>query len=187
MADPNSREGNTVSLSVRKLVLGGCRSGKSRYAEQWVSRNFPDRFFLATLEVRGDREMDRRIDLHRRSRGEGWRILEAPLDLVGALVGHDRQGRVFLVDCLTLWLTNMLLRDFSEQELEHEVVRLASTVTGLSGSVVLVANEVGLGIVPESSLGRRFRDLAGWTNQQLAAVCGQVVFVAAGLPLRLKG
>jgi len=176
---------DNFSLPLRKLVLGGCRSGKSRYAEQWVARNFADRVFVATLERRGDPEMDQRIVLHRNSRGEGWQTLEEPLDLPGLLAAQDRPGRVFLVDCLTMWLTNMLLRDVSDAEIEDAVRRLAAT--GLTASLVLVANEVGLGIVPESPLGRRFRDLAGWTNQQLAATCDQVIFVAAGLPMRLKG
>jgi len=174
-------------LPVKKLVLGGCRSGKSRYAEQWVGENFSDKVFVATLEARNDAEMDQRIALHRQSRGLGWLTLEEPLDLAGVLVKNVTGAEVFLVDCLTMWLTNMIMRDFSDEKILGEVDRLAKTVAGLSASVVLVANEVGLGIVPDSSLGRRFRDLAGWTNQQLAVVCQQVVFVAAGLPLRLKG
>ncbi|MBU2537968.1 MAG: bifunctional adenosylcobinamide kinase/adenosylcobinamide-phosphate guanylyltransferase, partial [Proteobacteria bacterium] len=96
-------------------------------------------------------------------------------------------AEVFLVDCLTMWLTNMMMQDFSDEKIQEEVARLCTTVAGISASIVLVANEVGLGIVPESSLGRRFRDLAGWTNQQMAVACQQVVMVSAGLPLRLKG
>jgi adenosylcobinamide kinase/adenosylcobinamide-phosphate guanylyltransferase len=187
MSDTNEKKGGDASPPLRKLVVGGCRSGKSRYAEQWVADNFVDRIFVATLERRGDAEMDRRIVLHRASRGEGWQTIEEPLSLSGLLADQERPGRIFLVDCLTMWLSNMLLRDMSDAEIEAEVRRLAATATGLAASLVLVANEVGLGIVPESSLGRRFRDLAGWTNQQMAEVCGQVVFVAAGLPIRLKG
>lgn len=187
MGDTNEKKGWDASSPLRKLVVGGCRSGKSRYAEQWVAGNFVDRIFVATLERRGDAEMDQRIVLHRNSRGKGWQTLEEPLALAGLLAAHDRAGRVFLVDCLTMWLTNMLLRDLRDAEIEAEVRGLAATAISLSASLVLVANEVGLGIVPESPLGRRFRDLAGWTNQQLAEVCDQVVFVAAGLPMRLKG
>ncbi len=171
----------------KKLVLGGCRSGKSRYAEQWVAKNFSDKVFVATLEARNDAEMDSRIALHRQSRGIGWLTVEEPLDLAGVLGKNETGSEVFLVDCLTMWLTNMMMQDFSDEKIQGEVARLGATVAGLDTSVVLVANEVGLGIVPESSMGRRFRDLAGWTNQQMAMVCGQVVFVAAGLPLRLKG
>ncbi|MFA6498705.1 MAG: bifunctional adenosylcobinamide kinase/adenosylcobinamide-phosphate guanylyltransferase, partial [Desulfurivibrionaceae bacterium] len=121
------------------------------------------------------------------SRGTGWLTVEEPLDLAGVLEKNMTGTEVFLVDCLTMWLTNMMMQDFSDEKIQREVVQLRETVRALGTSVVLVANEVGLGIVPESSLGRRFRDLAGWTNQQMALVCEQVVFVAAGLPLRLKG
>ena len=172
---------------VKKLVLGGCRSGKSRYAEQWVAQNFSDKVFVATLEARNDAEMDQRIALHRQSRGSGWLTVEEPLDLAGVLGKNETGAEVFLVDCLTMWLTNMMMQGFSDERIQGEVARLCQTVRGLEVSVVLVANEVGLGIVPESPLGRRFRDLAGWTNQRMASVCGQVVLVAAGLPLRLKG
>jgi len=174
-------------LPVKKLVLGGCRSGKSRYAEQWVADNFSDMVFVATLEARDDAEMDQRIALHRQSRGIGWLTVEEPLDIAGVLARNATGSEVFLVDCLTMWLTNMMMQEFSDEKIQAEVTRLIKTVGEISASVVLVANEVGLGLVPESPLGRRFRDLAGWTNQQMAVVCQQVVFVAAGLPLRLKG
>jgi len=176
-----------MQLPIKKLVLGGCRSGKSRYAEQWVAENFSDKVFVATLEAKNDAEMDQRIALHLQSRGTGWLTVEEPLNLAGLLEENATGAEVFLVDCLTMWLTNMMMQDFSDEKIQAQVARLCETVVDLSVSVVLVANEVGLGIVPESSLGRRFRDLAGWTNQQMALVCEQVVFVAAGLPLRLKG
>lgn len=172
---------------VKKLVVGGCRSGKSRYAEQWVEDNFTDRVYVATMTAMDDVEMDHRVTLHRERRGSGWRTLEEPLELVGLLTDHDGRAGVFLVDCLTMWITNLLMRDLSDTAVEAEVDRLAAAVAAMTTPVVLVANEVGLGIVPESPLGRRFRDLAGWTNQRMAMVCDQVVLVAAGLPLRLKG
>lgn len=178
---------NDKQNPIKKLILGGCRSGKSRYAEQWVSDRFSDKVFVATLEARDDAEMDRRIELHRQSRGLGWLTVEEPLDLAGLLAANKTGAEVFLIDCLTMWLANMLLRDFDDRKIEKEVRRLTETMAGLPASVVLVANEVGLGIVPEHPLSRRFRDLAGWTSQQMAAACGQVVLVAAGLPLRLKG
>jgi len=176
-----------MQLPIKKLVIGGCRSGKSRYAEQWVAENFSDKVFVATLEARNDAEMAQRIALHLQSRGTGWLTVEEPLALAGLLEENATGAEVFLVDCLTMWLTNMMMQDFSDEKIQGQVARLCETVADLSVSVVLVANEVGLGIVPESPLGRRFRDLAGWTNQQMALVCQQVVFVAAGLPLRLKG
>ena len=177
----------TRQSPMKKLVIGGCRSGKSRYAEQWVAENFSDKVFVATLEARDDAEMDQRIALHLQSRGTGWLTVEEPLDLVGGLEKNETGAEVFLVDCLTMWLTNMMMQDFSDEKIQGEVARLCETVRTLDTSVVLVANEVGLGVVPESPLGRRFRDLAGWANQQMAVICDQVVFVAAGLPLRLKG
>ncbi|MGV1098448.1 bifunctional adenosylcobinamide kinase/adenosylcobinamide-phosphate guanylyltransferase [Thiovibrio sp. JS02] len=178
---------NRKDSPMKLLVLGGCRSGKSRYAEERVAANFTDRVYVATLEDLGDGEMARRIALHRESRERGWRTLEEPLAIGRLLAGHDGSAEVFLVDCLTMWITNMLMRDFTDGKIEAEVFGLVRTVERLASSVVLVANEVGLGLVPDTALGRRFRDLAGWTNQQLAQVCPEVVFVAAGLPLRLKG
>jgi adenosylcobinamide kinase/adenosylcobinamide-phosphate guanylyltransferase len=172
---------------VKKLVIGGCRSGKSRYAEQWVAENFTDKVFVATLEACDDTEMEQRIALHLQSRGMGWLTVEEPLDLAGVLEKNETGAEVFLVDCLTMWLTNMMMQGFSDEKIQRRVALLCVTIADLPASVVLVANEVGLGIVPESPLGRRFRDLAGWTNQQFALVCRQVVLVAAGLPLRLKG
>jgi len=176
-----------MQLPIKKLVLGGCRSGKSRYAEQWVAENYSNKVFVATLEARNDAEMDQRIALHLQSRGTGWLTVEEPLDLAGVFEENATGAEVFLVDCLTMWLTNMMMQDFTDEKIQDQVARLCEAVADLSVSVVLVANEVGLGIVPESPLGRRFRDLAGWTNQQMAVVCEQVVLVAAGLPLRLKG
>ncbi|MFZ5762081.1 MAG: bifunctional adenosylcobinamide kinase/adenosylcobinamide-phosphate guanylyltransferase [Thermodesulfobacteriota bacterium] len=169
------------------LVLGGCRSGKSRFAEEWVAARYPRRTFLATMARSDDQEMARRIALHRQRRTAGWRTVEEPLDLVGALRREEGQGDVVLIDCLTLWLTNLLLHELTDSEIEGAVADLAQGVAAAKLPVVLVANEVGLGLVPESPLGRRFRDLAGWTNQQMAAVCSHVVLVSAGLPLALKG
>jgi adenosylcobinamide kinase/adenosylcobinamide-phosphate guanylyltransferase len=170
---------------MKKLVLGGCRSGKSRYAEQWVADNFSDMVFVATLEARSDAEMDQRIALHRQSRGIGWLTWKSRWISPGCSAKKDRfRG---LPGGLSDHGFNMMMQDFSDEKIQGEVARLCTTVAGLDTSVVLVANEVGLGIVPESPMGRRFRDLAGWTNQQMAMVCEQVVLVAAGLPLRLKG
>lgn len=172
---------------VKMLVLGGCRSGKSRYAERWIADNFARKTFIATLEAMGDAEMDRRIDLHCASRGDDWHTVEEPVDVARALVENKGRSDILLLDCLTMWITNMMMRELGDKEIEQKVRELAETVRVLPDSVVLVANEVGLGIVPESAMARRFRDLAGWTNQQLAEACDTVVFVAAGLPMRLKG
>lgn len=168
------------------LIIGGCRSGKSRYAEEWVSGRFRHRTFVATAVPGEDEEMLRRVELHRRQRKDGWKTIEEPLEIAGVLARSAEDTEVFLVDCLTLWLTNMMLNDFSDRQIEERVHELGKAIAVCPVSVVLVANEVGLGIVPESSLARRFRDLAGWCNQQIGACCERVFFVAAGLPLSMK-
>ncbi len=165
------------------LVLGGARSGKSAFAEGVVRGCAGEWIYLATATA-GDREMEERIRRHRERRGGGWRTVEEPVDLVAALVQHTSTDTVVLVDCLTLWLSNILLSDMDTQ---LEIERLVEILPGLPGSFVLVSNEVGLGIVPENALARRFRDDAGRLNQAVAAVADSVVFVAAGLPLHLKG
>lgn len=169
------------------LVLGGCRSGKSGFAEKWVAKRFTKKCFVATLEPLDDGEMRQRILLHRQSRGDGWLTVEEPVRIVEVMRQNQQDVDAVLVDCLTLWITNLLMRDMRDAEIEKQVMRLADAVHDLPVPVVLVANEVGLGLVPESALGRRFRDLAGWTNQQLAKACGEVVLMTAGLPMQLKG
>jgi adenosylcobinamide kinase/adenosylcobinamide-phosphate guanylyltransferase len=163
------------------LVLGGARSGKSAYAESLLGAAERP-IYLATGQA-GDAEMIDRVHRHRERRGEGWQTVEEPVDLLGALSLHSRPNRPVLVDCLTLWLTNLLL---GGAVVETEIDRLIAALPDLAGPVVFVANEVGLGIVPENALARAFRDHAGLLNQKLAACCQRVVFVAAGLPLSLK-
>jgi len=164
------------------LVLGGARSGKSRFAEQLLDRVPRSRAYLATAEVFDD-EMAERIRLHREQRGEGWRTIEAPLMLAEALQRETDNGDAVLVDCLTLWLSNLM---GAERDIAAETAQLVGCLPQLGGPVVFVANEVGLGIVPDNALARQFRDHAGRLNQAIAAAADQVFFVAAGLPLRLK-
>jgi adenosylcobinamide kinase/adenosylcobinamide-phosphate guanylyltransferase len=163
------------------LVLGGARSGKSRYAETLIEARGSG-LYLATAEP-GDAEMAARIDAHRARRAAAWTTIEEPLELAATLARHSRADRPILVDCLTLWLSNLLLAGRDPDAATHGLVE---GLTGLAGPVVLVSNEVGLGIVPDNALARRFRDAAGRLNQAVAAVCQQVVLVAAGLPLVLK-
>lgn len=176
-----------MSTSFAMLVLGGCRSGKSRFAEEWVAARSSRRTFVATMARTDDAEMAQRIALHRQRRSADWRTVEEPLDPLRVLRSQQHETDMFLVDCLTLWITNLLLHELSDAEIEGAVRELAQGVAASAVPVVLVANEVGLGLVPESPLGRRFRDLAGWTNQQMAAVCSHVVLVTAGIPLAIKG
>ncbi|MBO6755413.1 MAG: bifunctional adenosylcobinamide kinase/adenosylcobinamide-phosphate guanylyltransferase [Roseibium sp.] len=164
------------------LVTGGARSGKSRFAEQLCVRSGLDRIYLATGAPFDD-EMKARIDAHQAQRGVGWTTIEEGLDLAGAVMRAAGPDCVVLVDCLTLWLNNLMM---AECDLAAETARLTDAIRGLNGPCVLVSNEVGLGIVPENRLARTFRDAQGRLNQDIASVCAQVVFVAAGQPLLMK-
>lgn len=165
------------------FVLGGARSGKSRYAQARAETLDGDLVFIATAQAFDD-EMTDRIIRHQADRGARWRTVEAPLDLADAVRAEALPGRVLLVDCLTLWASNLM---FAEREIDKEIRNL---VTALGGSkavaVILVANEVGLGIVPDNALARRFRDVAGSINQAVAKASSEACFIAAGLSLRLK-
>ena len=161
------------------LVLGGARSGKSRTAEA-ILADVSAPLYVATAEALDD-EMRARIAQHRTDRGERWQTREAPVELAAVL---EREAAPALVDCLTLWLTNLLLGD---HDIEAHIARLERALAGREAPTVLVANEVGLGIVPGDALSRRFRDEAGRLNQRIAAVSERVLFVAAGLPIVLKG
>ena len=165
------------------LVLGGARSGKSRYAEGLVESRANGCIYLATATI-GDSEMAERVARHQARRGGRWQTVEEPLDLVGVLHRCSRSGDAVLVDCLTLWLTNLL---FAGRDPEAEARHLVAALPVLEGPVVFVSNEVGLGIVPDNALARQFRDDAGRLNQAVAAAAQSVVFMAAGLPLTLKG
>jgi len=164
------------------LVIGGARSGKSRYAQGLAEATAGERLYLATAEA-GDAEMAERIARHRRERGAGWRTREAPLALAAALRAEARLGRVVVVDCLTLWLANLMHGDFN---IDAQISELMRVISELDGPAILIANEVGTGIVPASPLGRAFRDWQGRLNQAAAAACDAAVVVAAGLPTQLK-
>jgi adenosylcobinamide kinase/adenosylcobinamide-phosphate guanylyltransferase len=163
------------------LVLGGARSGKSRYAENLIAALQPPWAFVATAEA-GDAEMAGRIALHQSRRCDNWQTVEAPHELTNALtaVAVDRP---VLVDCLTLWLSNRML---ARADLEVEIPRLEAALSGRRAPVVLVSNEVGLGIVPDNELARGFRDLQGRLNQRMAARADRVVLMVAGLPVVVK-
>jgi adenosylcobinamide kinase / adenosylcobinamide-phosphate guanylyltransferase len=163
------------------LITGGARSGKSRHAEA-RARAFPGRpVYIATAEAL-DAEMAERIAKHRARRGDEWIEREVPLDLTRALVETDGGG-ARLVDCLTLWLSNLL---HAERHWSQAVSDLANSLSRQRSPVVLVTNEVGLGIVPDNALARIYRDAAGHMNQTIARVADEVAFVVAGLPLKLK-
>jgi adenosylcobinamide kinase/adenosylcobinamide-phosphate guanylyltransferase len=173
----------TAGLPPVTLVLGGARSGKSRWAETLVETAAGCGTYGATAEP-GDAEMTERIAAHQARRGPFWRTVEEPLALPALVAAEAAGERPLLIDCLTLWLSNLLL---AGKAIDEETEALRAALRLAAGPVVLVANEVGMGLVPETPLGRRFRDCAGHLNQQVAALADRVVFVAAGLPLVLKG
>lgn len=167
------------------LVLGGARSGKSRYAQaraEALAAAERELIYVATAQALDD-EMAERVARHQEERGACWRTVEEPLALAEVLTREGGAGRVLLVDCLTLWASNLM---FAERDVEAELARLTQALDAAPGPILLVSNEVGLGIVPDNAMARRFRDIAGRINQAVAAAASHVVFVAAGLPLTLK-
>lgn len=169
-------------LGAVTLVLGGARSGKSAHAEGLIAKVDGAPVYIATAEP-GDDEMADRIAAHRARRGEGWRTVEAPIELADAVRAEARPGNVVLVDCLTIWLSNLL---FAARDIDADMAGLMDALSEVEGPVVLVSNEVGLGIVPENALARAFRDHAGRLNQMVAQAADTVVLVTAGLPMTLK-
>jgi adenosylcobinamide kinase/adenosylcobinamide-phosphate guanylyltransferase len=164
------------------LVLGGARSGKSRHAERLVLASSLAPVYVATAEALDD-EMAARIAEHKRRRGEQWRTIEEPLDLVGVLQAECTSGRAVLVDCLTLWLTNLMV---AGRPVRTETAALVDALPGLTGALVMVSNEVGLGVVPADAMARAFVDHAGRLHQSLAEHAEAVALMTAGLPVHLK-
>ncbi len=174
------------------LVTGGCRSGKSGYAQRLAESLPPTRLFVATCPVTDD-EMQRRIDLHRRAREEyGWETIEEPCDLAGVL-RQQRQYRVLLVDCVTLWINNLMYhagregRLFSEAHVADRCHQVPDAAEDCPGTVIFVTNEVGLGVVPENAQARHYRDLVGRANQVIAARADTVTLLCCGIPMQVKG
>lgn len=163
------------------LILGGARSGKSRHAMRLAEERAENPVLIATAEA-GDDEMRQRIARHRRERGAHWTTVEEPLELAAAIAAR-KTGDVAVVDCLTLWLSN-LMRE--ERDCEAEVERLLAAVRDSPGELILVSNEVGLGVVPATPLGRGFRDEQGRLNQRIAESVDEVILLVAGLPMTLK-
>ncbi|MGN7293473.1 bifunctional adenosylcobinamide kinase/adenosylcobinamide-phosphate guanylyltransferase [Rhizobium sp. SAFR-030] len=165
------------------LVLGGARSGKSVFSESLAISSCLERHYIATSQPFDD-EMQTRIAQHKEQRGDGWMTHEVPVDLPEAIGDVDAGDRVILVDCLTLWLSNLMM---AARDVQGEGEQLAGALRKIRGQVILVSNEVGLGIVPDNKMARQFRDHAGRLHQQIASIADEVYFVAAGLPLRMKG
>ena len=175
-----ANEPRTIARSL--LVLGGARSGKSAYAQRLAEAHGPERLYLATA-AKGDEEMAARIARHQADRGHGWATLEEPIEIATALAAHAQPSRAVVVDCLTLWLSNLML---AGRDPGPALNALADAIAGLAGPVILVSNEVGMGIVPDHKLGREFRDWQGRANREIGAACDVVIFVAGGFPLQLK-
>jgi len=166
------------------LVTGGARSGKSQYAELRAEELGGRRLYIATAEAK-DEEMAQRIAEHKKRRGSDWATIEEPVELSSALAAQRGRTDCALVDCLTIWLSNLLLHrdaNFAEDRVEQ----LVETLPRLDFHVVLVTNEVGWGIVPDNALARQFRDLAGWANQRIAAAANEVVLTVAGISMIVK-
>ncbi|MGF9564035.1 bifunctional adenosylcobinamide kinase/adenosylcobinamide-phosphate guanylyltransferase [Neorhizobium sp. JUb45] len=166
------------------FVLGGARSGKSGFAERLALESGLEMHYVATGRAYDD-EMRSRISAHQQQRGEGWQTHEEPMALVEALQSLDAPERVILVDCLTLWVTNLMME--AEDTIDAQSASLAAHVADAKARLIIVSNEVGLGIVPENRMARVFRDHAGRLHQQVAAAASEVHFVAAGLSLKMKG
>jgi adenosylcobinamide kinase/adenosylcobinamide-phosphate guanylyltransferase len=168
------------------MVIGGARSGKSSFAQTLASAREGRKVFIATAQA-GDEEMKLRIEKHRRERPAGWHTIEEPCRLPQALDGCAGAYEVVLIDCIGLWISNLLLADAAEGEILQQVDALLARCRTSGACVIIVSNETGMGIVPDNRLSRRFRDVLGKTNQELARAADEVFFLLAGIPLQVKG
>lgn len=175
----------SAPAAVKTLILGGVRSGKSRHAAALAAARSRPVTLIATATAL-DEEMAERIERHRQQRPQAWTVVEEPVRLAAAMESASAPARTLIVDCLTLWLTNLLC-GADTAALRRETAQLLAVVPRLRGDCILVSNEVGFGIIPASALARRFADEAGTLHQQLGALCDRVTLMAAGLPLTIKG
>ena len=169
------------------FVIGGCRSGKSTYAMQTAERvPAEQKIFIATCVPRDD-EMKRRVARHQKERSQTWVTVEAPLNLPEAILQNSHSGDVILVDCLTLWVSNLLMETGDDSKIEETISQFINAIEKAAGPIVLVSNEVGTGIVPENALARKYRDIIGRVNQAVAKAAGRVIWMVAGIPVTVKG
>jgi adenosylcobinamide kinase/adenosylcobinamide-phosphate guanylyltransferase len=168
------------------LIIGGCRSGKSGHALDLGEKSAGRRnLFVATGQA-GDPEMEKRIKRHQEERGDRWQTVEEPVDIVGVLEQQGPGADIAIIDCLTLWTSNLMMAFDTDETIIREMHRLSQLITEPPCPIILVSNEVGLGIVPENPLARRFRDLTGWCNQRVSKACKRVVWMVAGIPVTIK-
>ncbi len=173
-------------IKTTTLVIGGCKSGKSRYALDFADKNKGNKKIFVATSVPNDSEMEARVTAHKKERGEDWLTIEEPVYIDRAIKEYSNKADVILVDCLTLWLSNMLFKDYDKIKILDNVKNLIQEIENAECSVVFVSNEVGAGIVPENKLARLFRDLAGIINQEIAKAVDNVVFTVAGIPVNIK-
>ena len=168
------------------FVIGGCRSGKSRHALQ-LAEQVPaqKRIFIATCEPL-DEEMEQRVLRHKKERSQNWITVEAPILLPEAIAENSHEENVVLVDCLTLWTSNIILKNHNTEKTDLYIQKLNRSLEDIQGPIILVSNEVGCGIVPENILARQFRDVAGFVNQKIAARADRVIWMVAGIPVLVK-
>jgi adenosylcobinamide kinase / adenosylcobinamide-phosphate guanylyltransferase len=175
-----------MDLKQIAFVIGGCRSGKSGYALRYADSLAADaKIFLATCQPEDD-EMRLRVKNHQKERGDNWQAIEVPLDLPEAILEHSRTGTVILADCLTMWISNLMMAEYTTEAIEAKIDALCAALENTAATVVLVSNEVGTGIVPENALARAYRDLVGTANQRMAAVADMVVITVAGIGVTIK-
>ncbi|MFP3998703.1 MAG: bifunctional adenosylcobinamide kinase/adenosylcobinamide-phosphate guanylyltransferase [Desulfobacterales bacterium] len=168
------------------LVLGGCRSGKSRHALELADSAAKGLNVFAATCVPSDEEMKARVLRHQQERDRKWTTIEAPLDLPGVIREHAAKADVILVDCLTLWISNLMARHEDDEPVMEQVKSFARVLDSAGCPVFIVSNEVGAGIVPENAMARRFRDLAGFANQHIASCAGRVTWMVAGIPVCIR-
>jgi len=167
------------------LVIGGCRSGKSGHALNLANQISGHKIFIATCMPR-DKEMEDRVLLHKKQRSRAWTTLEVPVHLPEEISKNSRKENVILVDCLTLWISNLMLENNDQENMDAHIRKLVRSLEEAPCPIILVSNEVGTGIVPENGLARRFRDIAGFTNQKVAACADTVIWMVAGIPVGVK-
>ena len=170
---------------MKELILGGARSGKSHYAEVCAKESGLNVIYVATAQALDD-EMQQRIQHHQQQRPNHWQLIEEPLDLVSVLKNNSNTNTCILVDCLTLWLSNLLFSDNHKSNIQENIDDLINTLPELSGKIIFVSNEVSMGIIPMGELYRQFVDEAGRLHQRLAAQCENVTLMVAGIPNQIK-
>jgi adenosylcobinamide kinase/adenosylcobinamide-phosphate guanylyltransferase len=167
------------------LVIGGCRSGKSSHALYLAEQIPGQKIFIATCTPQ-DKEMEQRVLRHRQQRSSVWETLEEPFFLPEAIHNNGTKGHVMLVDCLTLWINNLILDNHKPDNIDNHIQKLTQSIEKAECPVILVSNEVGTGIVPENKLARLFRDITGFANQKVAACVDRVIWMVAGIPVKIK-